>query len=177
MTERGEAIQRLGLRAPSLVRRIIERSLLWTDIDWSTTSAGPEPDSRRTTDDVAEAQVVSSESLDGHRPLLDLDFPAALVPSSTPGHHHLYIDKPMSWDDYVKLLDVLAEVGLLEPGFVSASKQRRATFLRLPWVCKGAERDPRILDVEDVEAYLADDSDAASTTTLTGQDPWGSPPF
>ena len=71
-----------------------------------------------------------------HRPILDLDMDAMLIESSTPGHHHLYIDKPMTWDDYQKLLDVLEEVGILEPGYVQVSKKRKRTQVRTPWTKK-----------------------------------------
>lgn len=73
-----------------------------------------------------------------HRPVLDLDFPAHVVPSSTPGHGHLYLDKVLKWSDYVKVLEVLGEVGILEPGYVSASIAREFTSVRLPWVKKPA---------------------------------------
>lgn len=90
--------------------------------------------------DLLSANAVSSaiRNTEGllHKPLLDLDMAAKLIPSSTEGHFHLYIDKPMTWDNYIKLLDVMAEVGILEQGFVDASKYRKATFLRLPHVKK-----------------------------------------
>ena len=72
-----------------------------------------------------------------HRVVLDLDMPAAVISSSTPGHGHLYIDHELSWDEYVRLMDVMAEVGLLERGYVAASKRRGFTTVRLPWVRKG----------------------------------------
>jgi hypothetical protein len=94
---------------------------------------------------ITEANIITSLDTTGygsaHRPVLDLDFDAALLPSSTEGHHHLFIDKLMSTDDYYKLLDVMAEVGLLEQGYVDASKQRSATAVRLPWISKDSERD------------------------------------
>jgi hypothetical protein len=71
-----------------------------------------------------------------HTPVLDIDIPATLIPSSTPGKNHLYFNCPMSWDQYTKLLDVMAEVGILEPGYVSASKKRGFTAVRLPWIRK-----------------------------------------
>lgn len=67
---------------------------------------------------------------------LDIDLPAVLLPSSTPGHSHLYIDHEMTWDDYAEVLTVLGSVGILEPGYVAASLARKATLLRLPWVTK-----------------------------------------
>lgn len=71
-----------------------------------------------------------------HRPMLDIDFPAALVPSSTPGHFHLYLDKPMPAKKYFDLLVALAEAGIIEEGFANASIERGYTSLRLPWVKK-----------------------------------------
>lgn len=86
---------------------------------------------------LSESNLVCSDMADGlHRPILDVDMDAMLIPSSTPGHHHLYIDKPMSWEDYRKLLDVMAEVGILEPGYVSVAKKRKRTQVRTPWTKK-----------------------------------------
>ena len=88
--------------------------------------------------DVVDAQVVSS--LDGatgmHRPLLDLDFTAALIESSTPGNCHLYLDKPMSWRTYRRLLRALARAGVIEHGYAKASIRRKHSDLRLPWIRK-----------------------------------------
>jgi len=81
--------------------------------------------------------VCSDRKEDGlHIPILDIDMPAMLLKSSTYGHYHLYIDKPMSWENYCKLLDVMAEVGILEPGYVSVSKKRKRTQVRTPWTKK-----------------------------------------
>lgn len=71
-----------------------------------------------------------------HRPILDIDFPIYAIPSSTPGHYHLYIDKPMSKSDYMKLLATLAEVGIIEQGYYNASRMRGYTMVRLPGVKK-----------------------------------------
>jgi hypothetical protein len=84
-----------------------------------------------------DANLLSSLCQDGqHRPVLDFDIPARYVPSSTPGHGHLYIDKPLSWEQYSKLLAVLGEVGILEAGFVGAALRRGATFVRPEGVTK-----------------------------------------
>lgn len=73
-----------------------------------------------------------------HRPVLDLDLPATLVASSTPGHHHLTIDLSMTWDRYVGLLQALAEFGIIQEGFLQASLARGGSFVRLPTVRKEA---------------------------------------
>lgn len=72
-----------------------------------------------------------------HAVLLDLDIPAYLIPSSTPGHSHLYIDTAVPGENYFKLLDALADCGIIEQGYAHASKKKGATYLRLPWVKKG----------------------------------------
>lgn len=71
-----------------------------------------------------------------HYPVIDFDFGLRLLPSSTPGHFHLYIDKGLSWEDYKKLLKVLVEVGLVQEGYLGASLQRGFTAVRLPSVTK-----------------------------------------
>jgi hypothetical protein len=89
--------------------------------------------------DIDKAHIVLSTDDDGwHRPVLDIDFPAALIPSSTPGHFHLYLDKKLSTSQYMKLLDALAEAGIIEQGYASVSEARGYTSARLPWVKKKA---------------------------------------
>ena len=106
--------------------------------------------------DIHEANVVTSiagewqpgraaigEATEGdrkrfHFPVLDLDVPAHLVPSSTSGHSHLYIDKLLSWDQYKELLTALAKAGIIEDGYAGASIARGHTAVRLPWKRKKA---------------------------------------
>lgn len=84
-----------------------------------------------------EASLLTSEvGDDRHVIALDLDLPAALVPSTTEGHYHLYIDKELTWTEYKKLLLAMAEAGVIEDGYAMASIQRRATHLRTPWTSK-----------------------------------------
>jgi excisionase family DNA binding protein len=76
-----------------------------------------------------------------HTIMLDLDVPAKLVPSTTPGNAHLYIDVPLPWRKYQKLLTALGDAGVLQQGYVKASIVRRCTALRLPWVKKETADD------------------------------------
>lgn len=94
-----------------------------------------------TVEDVEKANLVSSASSslvdsDCHYPVLDIDFPVYVVPSTTEGHYHLYIHKEMSWPHYRRLLRALAECGILEIGYVQAAIARGYTAVRPPWVRK-----------------------------------------
>lgn len=91
-----------------------------------------------------------------HRPILDLDFDAALIPSTSADHHHLYLDKVLTWSQYVKLLDVLAEVGIIEPGYRDASIAREFTSVRLPWITKAEAPKSRGWTREGREAIEAE---------------------
>lgn len=72
-----------------------------------------------------------------HAPTLDIDgINVDLVDSTTPGNVHLYIDKPMTWDMYRRLLLVLQDCGILAEPYVRLSLARGATFLRKPGVLK-----------------------------------------
>lgn len=96
----------------------------------------------------ADAEIVSSTMREHHffqpyggpgsrhKVLIDIDMPVLAVPSTTPGHYHLYIDKMLTWPQYVRLLEVLGEVGIVEEGYVEASKRRGCTHLRVPWLAK-----------------------------------------
>lgn len=71
-----------------------------------------------------------------HSVMLDIDKKCLLVPSSTSGHFHLYVDTVMPWRKYKRLLRALARADLIEPGYYKASVARKGTHLRLPWVKK-----------------------------------------
>lgn len=105
-------------------------------------STNPDYDGKNEpTDDLKRAEVILSTvagdySQNMHRPVLDIDMPVYVIPSSTEGHHHLYIDKEMTWSQYEKLLTVLADVGIIERGYASACKSRKHSAVRLPWIKK-----------------------------------------
>jgi hypothetical protein len=88
--------------------------------------------------DPVKANLVSSRIGESkyHSPVLDIDMPCQVLPSSSPGHHHLYIDHPMEWDTYRLLLQSMAQAGILEWGFVSSSVERGYSAVRTPWVKK-----------------------------------------
>lgn len=96
----------------------------------------PEVDDRRECTR-EEANLVGSMGSDGrHRPLIDLDEGVQLVPSSTAGHYHLYLDTEMSWSCYLRLLEAMRDAGVVSHFFVKAAMIREQTFVRPPWVKK-----------------------------------------
>lgn len=96
------------------------------------------------------ANLVSSLNENGlHSPLLDIDYAARLVPSSSANHFHLYLDGvEMPWWKYKLLLRVLAFVGIVQPGYVKHSINRKMTMVRKPGVRKitAAEYRQRVRD-------------------------------
>lgn len=84
-----------------------------------------------------EALLVGSMCEDGkHAPVLDIDFPAKLIPSTTEGHFHLYLDKKMSWWKYRIMLYVLYRVGIIEKGFYRVAMNNKQTFVLRPGIDK-----------------------------------------
>ena len=85
-----------------------------------------------------DANVVISATSNGrrdkvlHAPCFDLDYECYLVRSKTPGHFHLYLNKEVTWDKYVAVLDAMVDAGLLEKGWVRAAKHDGFAVLRLP---------------------------------------------
>lgn len=88
-----------------------------------------------------EANLVSSapiepESDDQQLPIFDFDFPVAVCPSSNRNHSHLYINKRISWEAYVRILDAFLAAGLLDKFWVEQTKTRGYALLRLPNILK-----------------------------------------
>jgi hypothetical protein len=93
------------------------------------------------TEDLDAANLISSQvtGTTRHRPILDLDFPAALIPSSTEGHFHLYLDKELTHDQMDRLVTTLWELGIIADGNLNQWQRSKRLFLRLPWVRKRAD--------------------------------------
>lgn len=81
-----------------------------------------------------EATLISSriagQATDAHVIAVDIDLPCHLIETS-PGKHHLIIEKALTWPQYETLLCALANCGVVEPGFVAASLERKSTELRI----------------------------------------------
>lgn len=146
---------------PAGLIALLSRVDLYKQVRWQSYE---EDDRREPTDQLTQAvcassrlrtqQPVSSE-FERHYLMVDLDVPAYLVPSTTPGHTHLYIDIDMPWCDYEQLLRAMAACGIIEPGYANASVERRSTTLRLPWIKKEyepTEGDPMKVEFMKVDA-------------------------
>lgn len=67
---------------------------------------------------------------DWHLPVLDIDFEAHLVPSSTPGHYHLFLNQPIPWREYRRLLKALARAGIVEKDWVKSALSHGMSMVR-----------------------------------------------
>jgi hypothetical protein len=89
-----------------------------------------------------KANLVSSLTDKGmHMPVIDIDYSAELLPSSTPGHFHLYLNKAVPWSDYKKVLLALYEAHLIQKGYYDWSIERGMSMLRRPGVKKNDSND------------------------------------
>lgn len=109
--------------------------------NWGDSSADETIEEKRPeVADLDEADIITSEvqNTNGktHKLVLDIDFPVKVVPSTTEGHFHLYIDKKMSKEAYFELVRAFVDAGIVEEGFLGASLERGFTGVRLPWIKK-----------------------------------------
>ena len=70
------------------------------------------------------------ETLLWQAPAIDIDVPCELIPSSQPGHYHLYIHKAITHVQYQNILKALSDAGIVEKGFFAAFLSRGYTALR-----------------------------------------------
>lgn len=103
-------------------------------------------DERTVTTCIRDATVISSLTTSStveapmHKVILDIDVPVKLVPSSTRGHFHLYIDKEVPHEAYFNLVRAFVDAGIVEPGYLGASERRGYTSARLPWIKKNINK-------------------------------------
>jgi hypothetical protein len=96
------------------------------------------------------ANCVGSRTRRGkHRPVLDIDFAARLVPSSTEGHWHLYLDGIELTDrQYEQLVGTLAAIGVVQQGIHNQLHREGQTIVRLPHIRKGGLENTGPADVK-----------------------------
>lgn len=98
-----------------------------------------DPDDRKEVFRIEDANIIGSQSSldqgarrDWHYPVLDIDFQAYLLPSKTPGHFHLYLEKAVPHDAYMALMKALADAQIIQRGYYEASKNQKQSFVRPP---------------------------------------------
>lgn len=92
-----------------------------------------------------DANLVGSLCEDGtHRPVIDIDLPARLVPSSTEGHFHLYIDVPMTLEVYLAMLDAMVAAGVVDAAYVQHVRERGMSLCRPEWVKKPSRANDEV---------------------------------
>ena len=142
-----------------IARDLISAKMATLDDSDDSGSFDGEPDRHKITAPLHDSNIVGSELVGKayqpglfdtprgmagermHKPVLDIDIPIWARESTTPGHWHLIIDKELTETEYFRLLDVLAEVGIVEKPFVNAAKSRGASWIRVPWVKKKKDTD------------------------------------
>lgn len=109
----------------------------------STINIIEEPEERKQVETLEEATLIGSlanrQLAPGrvmHYPAIDIDLPVMVIESS-PGKSHLYIEKAMTWEQYVVLLQAMVYAGIVERGYFDTALIRGQTFLRKPGLTKG----------------------------------------
>lgn len=88
------------------------------------------------------ATLVTSELPDGnHMMVLDIDLPCMLVPSTKEDHYHLYVNKPVSWGQYLNVLQALTDAGIVQEGYNMHTRRRGYGTVRYPGVTKQNEHE------------------------------------
>jgi len=87
--------------------------------------------------DPDNANLIASLLEDGmHAPVMDIDFSARLIPSSTSGHFHLYFNKLITWRQYRHLLKGFYKSGLMARSTYIRAIQRGMSHVRCPNIPK-----------------------------------------
>ena len=129
---------------------------------------------------INEGQPNYKDSTSKHAPVIDFDIPIEVYPSSRLGHHHLYINKAISWEDYQLLLTTLSKVGLVEAGYTGASIANGFSAVRpvgvvKPNAPKGIEvlKENALLrqEIYKLKAELLEAQNASKTITHPGPYP------
>lgn len=85
--------------------------------------------------ELVTSQLRRESGAELHAPILDIDHAVTVVESS-PGKHHVYIDVPMTWRQYRRLLKALARAGVIEKDWAAMSIRRGWSSVRVPWLKK-----------------------------------------
>lgn len=94
-----------------------------------------------------DANLISSKKANGkHVLFLDLDQNNKVVPSSTHGHTHIYVDTDLDLAALKEIVDVLAKHGIVQEGIKRQLDEYGFLTLRPPGVVKGNPADDADLE-------------------------------
>lgn len=65
-------------------------------------------------------------------PPLVFDTPVIVHPSTTEGHHHVYVEKEVSWEGYARILRRMSATGIIETTYREFAEKRKMTMLLKP---------------------------------------------
>ncbi len=138
-------------KVPGILQRVLKKGLRKKDADRYDSDQELDVASLDDAEIVTSAVITPDGTEVGHAPVLDIDgINVELIPSTTPGHYHLYIDKVMSWPKYEQLLRALYNAGIIEYEFLQLSIKRKGSQIRLPWIKKEmSEEDRRVREVRE----------------------------
>lgn len=84
-------------------------------------------------EDYVRPNGVSSKTIDGKQmPIIDLDFDHYYERSTTSGHGHLFLNRPISNFRWIVLMFALRIANVIEPGYFLWSLRRGHNQLRYP---------------------------------------------
>lgn len=112
---------------------IKDRLTAWFDDseDISSNESGWLPNSNES--DYSKANLVTSRTMTLlHLPVIDIDLPCKLEPSTSDNCYHLYINKEVKWEDYIEMLQAMAKCGIVQQGWVNATVHRGYSAVRKP---------------------------------------------
>lgn len=135
----------IPLPSPAAIRDAIgDRRMFWTTAPVSSNSEDDgytqiHPDLRPADHHTATLVTSKLEDSSLHMPVIDIDMPCMLLPSSTPGHFHLYIEKAMTWEKFLAILEAMEDAGVIGPGYLKYTRKRGYATVRYPGVTKQNE--------------------------------------
>lgn len=75
------------------------------------------------------------EAANYHLPLFDVDRVGwHVLRSRTDGHSHIYVEQPITWEQYSTVIRALLEANLIDPRWAEATLRQGCATLRLPWM-------------------------------------------
>ena len=82
--------------------------------------------------------MVNEEGGHCHMPCFDIDIPFKdmKVVQSASGNCHLYINKPMRYEQMMHLMQAMVQAGLVQKGYAQACMDQKMARLRMPGVVK-----------------------------------------